>query len=430
MAAAGSQTRRAFAGIRIALIVLVVGLGALAVVRALTGAATLPWLAVVLALAFEAVFLVGAASLDPEPASADDGAEAPAGEPGRPDSGGASASRRRRASVIWLVALTVLWVPLVLLVPDAAYLAFPLFFLFLHLLPGLHGPAAVVTATAAAIAGLALHHGLSVGGVAGPIIGALVAVAVSAGYRAIRAESEQRRILLDELIAAQDRLAETERLAGREAERARVGAELHDTVAQGLSSIIMLLTAAQRTDPAHPAAAQIDLAAQTAGESLAETRRVITSLTAPQLEHSTLSEALRRIVDASRAGVGEGIRIEYRCEGDPSPLPRPVETTLLRVAQGLLANALTHARARGIVVTLTFLDDEVRLDVVDDGVGFDPAAAAAPAPGSFGLRTMEERISSLGGQCEVETAPGRGTAVSAAVPLEPRAPHDEESHVR
>ncbi len=87
---------------------------------------------------------------------------------------------------------------------------------------------------------------------------------------------------------------------------------------------------------------------------------------------------------------------------------------LLRIAQSALANAAQHARATRATITMTFLNSEVRLDVVDDGVGFDPATlASAPGPeGGFGLTSMRSRAAELGGTLTVESAPGQGTALS------------------
>ena len=96
------------------------------------------------------------------------------------------------------------------------------------------------------------------------------------------------------------------------------------------------------------------------------------------------------------------------------------ETTLLRIAQGSLANVLQHSRAQRAAITLSFMDDEVTLDIVDNGVGFEAGAArVAEVRGeSFGLATIRERVERLGGQLSVETAPGAGTAIAVSLPLE------------
>ena len=95
-----------------------------------------------------------------------------------------------------------------------------------------------------------------------------------------------------------------------------------------------------------------------------------------------------------------------------------MEVALLRLSQGALANVRQHADASRVTVTLTYQDDAVVLDVVDDGRGFDPAAPRVRNNGSgFGLRAMRERLSDLGGTLTIEASPGEGTAVGASVPL-------------
>lgn len=113
----------------------------------------------------------------------------------------------------------------------------------------------------------------------GPIIGAAVAVAIGLGYQALYREAAERGRLIDELMNTREELASTSRDAGKFAERERLAAEIHDTVAQGLSSIQMLLHAAERADPDSPAIRQISLARETAADSLAETRQLIAELT-------------------------------------------------------------------------------------------------------------------------------------------------------
>ncbi|MCB1246549.1 MAG: ATP-binding protein, partial [Acidimicrobiia bacterium] len=108
---------------------------------------------------------------------------------------------------------------------------------------------------------------------------------------------------------------------------------------------------------------------------------------------------------------------EFRLVGEPTALPVLHELTLLRVAQGALANAGAHANASTIRVTLTYLPDRTTLDVVDDGVGFDPAVTVAPTDESgFGLSVMRHRLDEVDGTLTIETSPGDGTAVVASIP--------------
>ena len=148
--------------------------------------------------------------------------------------------------------------------------------------------------TIIAICALGLHGGWSVGGVVGPLVGAGVALLIGLGYQALAREAEQREALVRELIAARGLLAATEHESGVLAERARLAREIHDTLAQGLSSIQMLLHAAERSDPDRSGIEHIRLARETAAANLAEARRFIRELTPPQLDDQTLGGEIGR----------------------------------------------------------------------------------------------------------------------------------------
>jgi signal transduction histidine kinase len=322
-------------------------------------------------------------------------------------------SRRKQAGVVWITALALVWTGLVIVVPEASYLAFPLFFLCLHLLPSRVGPVAVLLITAVAIAALSAHLGFSAGVVVGPVIGAAVAILLGLGYRALAREAEEREALLAELMATRDRLAETEREQGALAERGRLARDIHDTVAQGLSSIQLLLHAAERADPAGPGVEQIRLARSTAADSLAETRHIIRELTPPSLDGG-LTEALQRLGAAN--AVPGSLRVDV--ETPPAvDLPMEVQTAFLRIAQGAIANVRTHARATHARILLRDADDETVLRIADDGVGFDPAAVGSGAGGadSFGLRAIAERVDQLGGDLSIESTPGGGASVTVTL---------------
>ncbi len=322
--------------------------------------------------------------------------------------------RRRAAAVVWVAVLTVVWAALVWLVPEAAYLVFPLFFLYLHVLPGIAGPLAVVATTALTIAAFAVHGGLTVGGVVGPIVGAGVALLIGLGYAALDRRAAEREALMAELLATRDRLAAAEREQGILAERSRLAREIHDTVAQGLSSIQMLLHAAERADAESPGLPHVRLARETAADGLAETRRFIRELAPPRLD-SGLGPALERL--AREWGAREAVAIDVEVDEDAS-LPMDAQTALLRIAQGALANVAQHAGAARVGIRLTRLDGAVRLRIADDGGGFDPdrAEAVAAETDSFGLRAMRERVEQLDGALEVDSAPGRGAAITVTLP--------------
>ncbi|MFM9371487.1 sensor histidine kinase [Streptomyces sp. Da 82-17] len=340
--------------------------------------------------------------------------------------------RSKRRSAVWLGLLCALWLLLLVLTPDALWTAFPLFFLQLHLLPLRWGVTAVAGTTAAAVTGFVAHGAAATpGAVLGPALGAAVAIGTVLGYRALHQESERRRELIEELLATRAELAEAERAAGTLAERERLAREIHDTLAQGLSSIQLLLRAAERSLPADaPALTHVREARVAAVDNLAEARRFVRALAPPDLEHGSLVGALERLC-ASPSG---GPRVEFAVSGTPVELPTPYEVALLRVAQTALANTLRHAAAERASITLSFMDTSVALDVVDDGRGFSPHEEQAGRRGGadgefglgFGLRAMRSRAQSLGGTLSVESAPGQGTALAITLPLPTPAPAPRE----
>jgi signal transduction histidine kinase len=339
----------------------------------------------------------------------------------------AAAPSPRRVGV-WLAVLLVAWCALLVLSPEAVYLAFAWFLLLLHLLPRPLGLAAVALTTAASIAGFAWHQDtFTAAMVIGPVLGAGVAIATVYGYHALQAESEQRRRLIVELDRTRAELAAEQHRTGVLDERERLAREIHDTLAQGLSSIQLLLRAAGRAlDPAHQVAGMtradttragvlVEQARQTAQENLAEARRLVRELAPRDLEGSTLAAALQRLCDTTSSR--SGIHVAFHDEGGRAPLSTSMEVALLRIAQTALANTVQHSRATRADVTLTVMDHAVTLDVLDDGTGFDAGSALAgsarvSAEPGFGLRSMQSRAAELGGVLTVESEPGQGTAVS------------------
>jgi len=364
----------------------------LAVVRAVVGDAPYLVAVVVIAVALGAVYAAGATWM--------------------------GVRRSQPVAAAWLLVVGLLWLALLVVSPEAVYLAFPLFFLQLHLLPVRWGLGPVVATTIAAIAGFAWHQGgLAVGAIIGPTLGAAVAVAVVLGYQALYRESEQRRELVEELTATRGELAAAEHTAGVLAERERLAHEIHDTLAQGLSSIQLLLRAAERMLPARPGQAlgHVVHARETAVSNLQEARRFVRALTPPDLENGSLPAALERLCANTFASTG--LVVNWQLSGTAVPLPTAHEVALLRIAQSALANAAQHAGATQLGLTLSYMDTEVALDVVDDGAGFDPAAVLPRDERGFGLPGMRARARSLNGTVAVESAVGEGTAVAVSLPL-------------
>jgi signal transduction histidine kinase len=198
-------------------------------------------------------------------------------------------------------------------------------------------------------------------------------------------------------------------------ERRRMAREIHDTLAQGLTGIVTQLQAAEqaasRTLNDRPDwQRHVAMATQLARESLTEARRSVDALRPEPLDGCRLSEALSDV--AERWSALNGIPVQVTTTGTARPVDPEAEFALLRAAQEALANAARHAHATRVWLTISYMENEVALDVRDDGVGFDPAR---PESG-FGLVAMRQRIAALSGTLQVESEPGGGTAVSACVP--------------
>jgi signal transduction histidine kinase len=327
---------------------------------------------------------------------------------------GADHNRNRFWSRIWVAALSVLWIALLWFTPAAAYLAFPLFFLYLAVMPGWRGPFTVALATAFAIIGGGVHGGWTVGGVVGPLVGAAMALLIGAGYRSLLRESAERDRLMAELVATRQELADREREAGAAQERERLAREIHDTLAQGLSSIQMLLQAAERADPAGPGAAQVRLARETTADNLAEARTLVRELTPAPLAGAGLVPALRRLAETQWRRPDLALQV---VGDDTIDLPMATQAALLRIAQGAMANVLQHSHATRATVSIERDGPCVRLSVVDNGVGFDPddPLTGSGRPDSFGLAAARARVEQLGGALRVDSAPGRGTTVTVEI---------------
>jgi len=235
--------------------------------------------------------------------------------------------------------------------------------------------------------------------------------------RAYLAVASQAALVLENL-----RLIEEARQTGRRGgillERQRLAREIHDTLAQGFTGVITSLTAAELSSDASEMGADsaryLRDAKRIAGDSLAEARRLVWALRPEALDRYSLSEALSNLV--RQWSEQSGIEARGTTNGTPRELLPEAEVALLRAAQESLTNVQKHAHASRVDVTLTYMDDRVVIDVVDDGVGFDPAETS-PVIGpqderGFGLTAMRERVEQIGGKLAVETAPGEGTAIA------------------
>jgi signal transduction histidine kinase len=235
----------------------------------------------------------------------------------------------------------------------------------------------------------------------------------------ISRRNEERRLLIGELEETRAELAAAERAAGVLAERHRLARDIHDTLAQGFTSIVMLLEAAEAELVADPekASTHIDQARSTARGSLAEARSLVWALRPDRLLESSLIEAMQSVV--SQFGDETSTQANFVVTGDPRGLPPVTDEFMLRVTQEALANVRKHADASQVTVTLSYLDDGVVLDVRDNGVGFEPAKFSATGDGlagGLGLQLMLERAEQLGGTRAIESSVGEGTSVVVQLP--------------
>lgn len=318
------------------------------------------------------------------------------------------------SAAVWLIALCLPWAWLIVLTRQAAYLAFLLFFLVLWLLPPILGPIAALGLAVMTGLGQSVHHGWSAGAFIGPISAAAFLSAAMIGLRSVIAQSTARAELIDALEQAQERLAVSEREAGRLGERTRIGRELHDTVAQHLSSIQLLVHAAERVGDDAARSAHLSEARAAASSALADTRAFIADLTPVPLAGQSLGVAIERV--AAQAGRRSSLRVEVQLLGTPRILPTAVEATVLRIAQEALANVEKHAAATSCLVTVQYDEEQIAIEVSDDGRGFDSEAEPSAAATTYGLAGMRARAADLGGYLAVISDPGEGTLVSAQLP--------------
>lgn len=223
------------------------------------------------------------------------------------------------------------------------------------------------------------------------------------------------------------RLLDEARRAGRTKglldERQRLAREIHDTLAQDFTGIITSLMAAQMTQTGATSYSDsmrfLEDAERMAREGLAEARRLVWALRPESLDRRSISEALHRLARDWSAKSHVDVRADTT--GTPRPLLPETEVALLRAAQEALSNTRKYAEASTVNITLSYMDDCVLLDVVDDGAGIDPVRLEDPPlehdAGGFGLVAMRQRIERLGGTLIVESAPGQGTAVAVELPI-------------
>lgn len=245
------------------------------------------------------------------------------------------------------------------------------------------------------------------------VVTLVFSVAVGSWIIRIVEQSQDRATLIAELDASRHELSRLSAAHGALAERERLSREIHDTLAQGFTSLLMLTQAVEaeldRSDMAE-ARRHLALMDGTARQNLAEARALVAGGTPADLDGASLPDALSRLAARHEASVA--------VSGPVRALPAGAEVVILRACQEALSNALKHAgSSAAVAVELTYADDTLSVCVRDDGCGFDPSAPS----GGYGLVGLRARAAEVGGTAVIRGAPGDGTTVTVRLPA-PQAP--------
>ena len=223
-------------------------------------------------------------------------------------------------------------------------------------------------------------------------------------------------LLLDGLSADRTRMKvlAAEVIESGDRDRAALARELHDSTAQRLAALLLHLSAAAR-DCKDPELAGRLSAARDSAEALTNEVRLLAQTVHPRvLDDLGLAAALRKLARESSSGTG--IDVDVSAPGDAANLPRSVAGVLYRVAEESVRNAVRHADPRHVRITLSVAKDAARLEVLDDGRGFD-YSVIEQRPRGAGLASMRDRVAVVEGTFDVRTAERGGTTIIATIPL-------------
>src|SRR6516225_1711829 len=199
-------------------------------------------------------------------------------------------------------------------------------------------------------------------------------------------------------------------------ERTRMARDIHDTLAQGFTGVIIQMEAAEEAlleqDPEH-AVGHVRRACELARSSLGEARRSVHALRPQALEKAAFANALQAIVENTAAGTA--LQTEFQVIGNPHDLSPAVEENLLHIGQEALTNALKHAHATKFKARISFDSDAVYLELHDNGDGFDVDGING---GGIGLIGMKERADQIGATVNIVSEPGNGTKITAVSPYQ------------
>jgi signal transduction histidine kinase len=230
---------------------------------------------------------------------------------------------------------------------------------------------------------------------------------------------------------AEEALSQERAEAAVMAERNRLARDLHDSVTQSIYSLTLFAEATRHVAEEKGSEIierQVDQIGHIAQQALKEMRLLVFELRPPELEREGLVRALRRRLEAveGRAGVEGRVVVDVAGEGslgerggdstrDFGELPENIEENLYRIAQEALNNTLKHASASSVVVYLRRRGSQIELEVIDDGLGFDPESTRDKE--GMGLESIRERAQELGGAAVIRSAPGEGVSVKVIVAI-------------
>jgi signal transduction histidine kinase len=334
----------------------------------------------------------------------------------------ALAGRDHRWAAVYLLVLVAVVSVLAWVLPELLFLLFLGFTQVWFMVPSLRaGVGWTLALGAAGTIGPLVHVAQGTEPLHGPaqtFVGLVFSLAMGLWVTRVLEHSAQRAALIQELESTRAELAELHHQQGIVAERERLAREVHDTLAQGYTSIVVLAQTAAAALPGDPssAAERVGVIEEVARENLAEARAMVAAFAPVALDSATLVEALHRLAERFGRETGIATRLDSSALGGvDTGLTRSEEIVLLRGAQEALANVRRHASASEVVLRVSRVgsDDgaQVSVHVEDDGVGFDPAAAAG-----VGLAGLRDRAEGVGGVVDVVSAPGAGTRVTVRVP--------------
>lgn len=235
--------------------------------------------------------------------------------------------------------------------------------------------------------------------------------------------ARHRNLVLEQLVRARtgelkramEKLNEETRNAATLAERDRLAGEIHDSLQQGLSGLMLQIDATLKLPSlSADVRSRLSVARNMVSFTRHEVQNAVWDLESPLLEEGELGDALRKLTGLINSGPSG---IEIFVSGAPVSLPPRVKHHLLRIAQEAIANAVRHAEARRIAIELEYRAGALALAIVDDGVGFHPGEVLSQEIGHFGLRGLRSRAGKIGGELSIESSPASGTRIRVVVPL-------------